>query len=105
MSIAFWWLTNVLCFAGLLLCAYESWRRRSSGLVLLAIYFAYSFSVSVVGAVRQHQYLRDFVPQQTGPNTWTAPVVHVNVDAPFTYGLLVLAAFLLSRRLAVRPAA
>jgi hypothetical protein len=104
MSIPFWWLPNLLCTTGLLLCAIQGWRQRSLGHALLAVFFAYNLSVSIVAAVRQHEYLREFVQQQTGPNTWTAPVVHVNVAAPFTYGLLVLAAFFLSRRLAARPA-
>jgi hypothetical protein len=79
--------------------------------VLLGIHFAYEVGMAIIVAVRQHErdaeYVRNFVREQAGPNTWTAPVLHVNYNlaAPFVQGLLLLAVILISRRLAVRPAA
>ena len=110
MSIAFWWIPNLLAVVGLAVCLIEGIRGRSLGLLLFAVYFCYNLSLSIVVAVRQHQqnaeYVSHFVRQQIGPNTWTAPVVHstVNVAAPFGQAVLVLAVVLVSRRLATRRA-
>jgi hypothetical protein len=108
-SIAFWWIPNLLAAVGLAVCMIQGVRRRSLGLWLLAIYFAYNLTGSVVGAIRQNrqdaEYVRTFVRQQIGPNTWTAPVLqhNINLAVPFTMGLLVAAAILLSRQIAHRP--
>ena len=111
MSIAFWWIPNVLASVGLGICIAQGVRRHSLGLCLFAVYFAYSLANSVIGAVRQHQqdaeYLRNFVQNQVGANTWTAPVLHqsYNLATPFTSALLVLVAILFARSLAARRAA
>ncbi len=112
MSIAFWWIPNVLAAVGLAVCIAQGVRRHSLGLLLFALYFAYNLTVAVIAAVRQHEqdaeYLRNFVSKQVGPNTWTAPVLHgssLNLAAPFIQGLLVLVVILLSRRIATRRAA
>jgi hypothetical protein len=110
MSIVFWWIPNILAAVGLAVCIIQGVRRRSFGLWLIAIYFSYNLTGSVVGAIRQHRqdadYVRTFVRQQIGPNAWTAPVLqnNINVAAPFTMALLVAAAILLSRQIANRPA-
>jgi hypothetical protein len=110
MSIAFWWIPNVLAAVGLLVCIVQGVRRHSAGLILFAVYFAYNLTLAIVAAVRQHgqeaEYVRSFVPRQVGPNTSTAPVLHssVNLAAPFTQAVLVLAAILLSRRIVARRA-
>ena len=109
MSIAFWWIPNMLAAIGLAVCIIQGVRRRSLGLWLLAIYFAYNLTGSIVGAIREHQqdgeYVRTFVRQQIGPNSWTGPVLqhNINLAAPFTMGLLVGAAILLSGQIADRP--
>jgi hypothetical protein len=111
MSITFWWIPNVLFAVGLGVCIVQGVRKHSLGLCLFAVYFAYNLAISVVEAVRQHQqdaaYLRSFVHQQIGPNTWTAPVLSqsYNLAAPFTSVLLVLVAILFARSLAARRAA
>lgn len=108
MSIAFWWIPNILAAVGIAICITQGVRRHSLGLLLFALYFAYSLTVSIFVAVRQHEqdaeYVRQFVRKQIGPNTWTAPVLHnsVNLAAPFTQAVLVLAVILVSRRLASR---
>jgi len=108
MSIAFWWIPNLLAAVGLAVCIMQGVRRHSLGLWLLAIYFAYNLTSSVAGAIRQHRqdadYIRTFVRQQIGLNSWTGPVLehHINLAAPFTMGLLVAAAILLSRQIANR---
>ncbi len=110
MSIAYWWIPNILAAVGLAVCITQGIRRHSLGLLLFALYFAYNLTIAVVAAVRQHEqdaeYVRNFVARQVGPNTWTAPVLHssVNLAAPFTQALLVVAVILLSRRLATRRA-
>jgi hypothetical protein len=106
MSIAFWWIPNMLAAVGLAVCIIQGVRRHSAGLILFAIYFAYNLSLAIIAAIHQHredaEYVRNFVRRQVGPNTWTAPVLHssVNLAAPFTQALLLSAVILLSRRIA-----
>ena len=103
---AFWWTTNVLGARGLAVCSIQGFRQRSLGLILLAVYFAYNLATAIVVAVQKHErdaeYVAHFVRQQIGPNAWTAPVLQqsVNVAAPFTQALLVLAAIFLARGMA-----
>jgi hypothetical protein len=111
MSIAFWWVPNILAAVGLAVCLIQGVRRKSLGLFLFAVYFAYNLTIAVIATVRQHrqdaEYIRQFVSRQVGPGSWTVPVLHssVNLAAPFTQALLVAAVILLSRRLASRRAA
>jgi hypothetical protein len=102
----FWWVTNGLGVLGLAVCLIQGIRRRSLGLIFLAVYFAFNLATTIVAAVEKHQrdaeYVAHFVRQQIGPNTWTAPVLQqsVNLAAPFTQGILVLAAIFLARGIA-----
>lgn len=111
MWIAFGWIPNILAAVGLAVCITQGVRRRSLGLLLFALYFAYNLTIALMVAVRQHQqdaeYVRNFVSRQIGPNTWTVPVLQTSVNLAdlFTQALLVAAVILLSRRLAIRRAA
>ena len=111
MSILFWWIPNIMAAIGLGVCVVEGVRRRSLGLALFAIYFAYNLTIAIVVAVKQRQqdaeYVSHFVQKQIGPNTWTVPVLHqsYNLAAPFTSALLLLVAILFARSLAARRAA
>jgi hypothetical protein len=84
MSIAFWWIPNILAAVGLAVCITQGVRRHSLGLLLFALYFAYNLTTSIIVAVRQHEqdaeYVRQFVQKQIGPHTWTAPVLYSNVN-------------------------
>jgi hypothetical protein len=108
MSIAFLGIPNLLGAASAAICFVEGWRQRSVGFALLGLYLAFELATRVVVAVRDHErdveYVRNFVPEQVGPNTWTAPVLQTSYEwsAPFLQALLLVAVVLLAQQLKVR---
>ena len=91
--IFFGYLSPLFGIVGVLttIVAYVKWRR----LVFLPL--AVVFCVPVVGKVAAWIYVDNFVPVQIDVNTWTAPIVYVNMTDPLLYGLLLVAVLLLIR--------
>ncbi len=103
--VVYGWVPLVMCLVGLAVCLWQGWRKQSIGLILLSVLFANNAVVKILSASAQAtenaKILHDFVRRQIGPNLWTAPVLHetYSAAAPFTDGVLLLAAILVARRI------
>jgi len=92
-----------ISIAGVLLCTRYAYTRASVGMALFALLFTWHAVTAVVRYMGQRAYVESFEARQIGPTTWTAPVVHVDTAIPITLGVVLIACYLVGRRLPRRP--
>ena len=68
-------------------------------MALFAVFFGWHAITTVTGALAQTAYLGWFVQQQTGPNTWTAPVLYSDGGFAISLALLVVACIIVGNGL------
>jgi hypothetical protein len=90
-----------LSLLGVALCGRYAYTRANLGMCLFAAFFGWQAIAIVTGALVQTAYLSSFVQQQTGPNTWTAPVLNVDAGTPIGLAMLLVACLLVGNRLPV----